>query len=57
MHRASPVCHCVIGPVNWLGFGPLAPFLLLASPALATSRRKGVADAARYQMLNAQGVA
>jgi hypothetical protein len=56
MHRASPACR-VIGPANWLGIGPLAPFLLLASPGIADPRLHGVADAALYEMLNAQAVA
>jgi hypothetical protein len=57
MHRASPACHRVIGPTDWLAVGSLAPFLLPASPGLANSRLNDVADAVRYEMLKAQGVA
>jgi hypothetical protein len=57
MHRASPVCHRVTGPTNCLAVGSLAPFLLLALPGLGNSRLGGVADAVRYEMLKAQGVA
>ena len=57
MHRASPASHRVIGPTDWLAVGSLAPFLLPASPGLANSRLNDVADAVRYEMLKAQGVA
>jgi flagellar P-ring protein precursor FlgI len=43
MHRASPA-HRVIGLTTGLAVGALGVYLLLASPALANSRLKDIAD-------------
>jgi hypothetical protein len=56
MHRASPACHRVIGPANWLAVGSLGPCLLLAWPGLANSRLNDGADAVLRET-KAQGVA
>ena len=44
MHRASPACHRVLGLTTGLAVGALGLCLLLASPALANSRLKDIAD-------------
>ena len=44
MYRASPACHRVIGPTAGLAVGALGLCLMLASPAIANSRLKDIAD-------------
>ena len=44
MHCASPACHRVLGLTTGLAVGALGLCLLLASPALANSRLKDIAD-------------